>query len=362
MTNRLLFFLVSCMALSFTGYGQITLSQTDIASPGDIVYDQSTAFPASAPPSGTNQTWDFSNPGDSLFLDTTFFRAPSSTPYATAITGSNLAMISGTSYQFFEKSASGFFLKGFVFEVPPLPINLPFTTAPFNITPKIPIIKFPATYGQTNTGTGEGSFEFNYDTTVNGIHITKVKIIATITVNDTIDGWGDAQFAGTTVASLRQTQWQEIKLRAQGYTVLPIIGGTWVPLPVSLPGFGNKSVLWWGNGYKSPIASFTMDSSGNAMGNSFQRSLLVVTGSRNPVQQESFDVFPNPASTAIYWAENNNLKTVHIFSADGKLQVKKTIIPGETSLTTEQLPNGLYQVQVKTETGEFLSRKLVISK
>ena len=357
----------SFLSASLAGSAQISLSQTDLASPGTVVIDQGTAYTLGVPTKGANQMWDFMAVGDSIWADTTTYVLPSSTPYAAVMPGSNLAANSGGSYTYFEKSSSGFYLRGIVFQIPPLPLNLPFTEVPFNFTPKIPIIKFPGNYGQINSGTGEGNFVFDYDTTVTvsgvDIHITQAKIIATLTLKDTVDGWGDALFTSQSVSSLRQSQSQVMTFKIQGYTVIPIIGGTWVniPVPGGLPTIKSSSILFWANGKNAPIASIGLDTTGNVTDASFQQPLLV-TKNRSLVQSSELETYPNPAQNVLYWNENTPLKNIKLFSSEGRILLNQKVNKGERKISLEKFPDGLYSVSAETEKGETFWKKLIINK
>lgn len=355
--NVRILFLCSFLCASLASSAQISLSQTDIASSGSRVIDQSTAFPSELPTVGANQTWDFLTVGDTLFSDTTFFLLPSATPFSSVMTGSNLASKLGSGYTYYEKSAAGFYLKGIAFELPPIGINLPFTAAPFNFMPKIPIVKFPGNYGQVNTGTGSGKFEFDFDTTVFGIHITKVRITLTVTLDDTINGWGTAQFPSGPMPCLRQSQSQRLSFAFEGRSaLLPI----WLPLPLNFPDQKNRSILFWANGKNAPVATIGVDTLGNITNTSFQRPLL--TDVVHNVKSTEFEVYPNPARNTINWDENNRVKNLKLFSPGGQLVLNRDVLSTEKSINIESFPNGLYWLKAESEKGEARWKKLIINK
>ena len=85
----------------------------------------------------------------------------------------------------------------------------------------------------------------------------------------------------------------------------------------------------------------------------------------NETAIKDFTIAPNPASdkVEISFSNSNGLKTISVFSADGKLMKKITIISGDTKINIDvsDLSNGVYFLEV-TSPSNTLRKKFIVLK
>jgi hypothetical protein len=367
MKKVFLFFLIFSAISS--GYSQITLTSSDIGSVGDQVINETINWNGSVPPSGANQNYNFQGQELTGFQDTTFFINPANTPFATNFSTSNIAQGGGGAFSYFTKNATGFLLDGFAFSIPPIP-GIPFSSAPFKLTPSLSVLNFPATNGQNIISSSNSNrFEFDYDTTLGAFNITKIGVTATVRDTSTINGFGTADFPGQSVPVLRNFRRQRISFAIQVFASISIFPPSWVTLPANLvPGGGlpdiyTRDVLFWANGKKAPVASLNLDSLGDVASTSFQADLLV---SNHPLVSPrptfEFTPFPNPSSGPLGWKSEKDLELVEIFSMTGK-KIKSLAIDGlENLVELNDLSKGAYLIKAKDKSGNISQKKLIINK
>ena len=78
---------------------------------------------------------------------------------------------------------------------------------------------------------------------------------------------------------------------------------------------------------------------------------------------ETINIFPNPATNEITLQTNiNGLHTITLFNLVGQSLLFVQTDKNETTLNTENIPPGLYEISVSTESGERMLEKIVIGK
>lgn len=257
---------------------QITLTVNDIANAGDFVVNSSIPYSGEVPATGPAQTYDLSTAAYTPLQDTTFYINAAGTPFASAMTGANICQQGPGSYTYFIRNNNGFYLKGFVFQIPSDSsfIQLP-SEFVFAFSPQIPIMTFPATMGMNLTTQSSSSrVEIPFDTVIviNGNPTTIKKIGIKLNVKDTskIDGWGTATFPfpGAQYPVLRNSHNMALSTTLEVYIILFGNFGTWIPMPASLipEGAGDflggdiRDVMLWTNGRKQPLVTMSLDSLG----------------------------------------------------------------------------------------------------
>ena len=83
----------------------------------------------------------------------------------------------------------------------------------------------------------------------------------------------------------------------------------------------------------------------------------VITGTYNPLGQEDYTIFPNPASAYISISPSAEVYSVDLIDADGKVSTKSV---SSGRLSTGNLPSGHYTIALKNGEGEILSVQSVI--
>lgn len=351
---------------------QIVLNQSDMAQPGDVIIQSFQSIAGTPPSTGAAQTWVF-NGSDTTALDTVLYLNPAQTPYADSVPGSNLALVSGGAYTYYNKTAAGFYLRGLVFPLSSdlLPIDVPFTALPLRINPQLPVFTFPATFGSNQISTGTSRFEFPFDTVIQylGFPVTVNRAAILATINDTslINGYGEGQFAGASLPLLRNEQKMKISVRIQ-VRINTFLGPTWIALPDALlppgglPEFRFRTILFWANNQKAPVASFDLDSSGSVSGAAYRKDLLI-TGNRTLLNTRSsfgFSLWPNPAEGMVQTQSDTPLSYLEIFSPAGK-KLRHIPAPGAgIPWNTEGLAEGLYWVRGWNEKGETAWKSLIV--
>jgi len=157
-----LFFLPLLLAAGFV-QGQITLDQSDFASVGDTVFlatDETISGTNVGTAGASAQTWNFANFGIESF-DTLLFVTPSSAVGGTDFPTANVALVTGATSTFFNKSAAGVQILGNGGGFGGLGFSAPYNP-PYNI------LSFPATLGATiNATSGFDVTEYiGLDTTI----------------------------------------------------------------------------------------------------------------------------------------------------------------------------------------------------
>jgi hypothetical protein len=81
--------------------------------------------------------------------------------------------------------------------------------------------------------------------------------------------------------------------------------------------------------------------------------------STNDQLEETFDLFPNPASGRIFW--NSNIKTITIYDIQGKMVLQNVQALNSQSLSINELQSGFYTVVIEKEYKRY-SQKLLIER
>ncbi|HPI11373.1 MAG TPA: T9SS type A sorting domain-containing protein [Catalimonadaceae bacterium] len=355
---------------------QITLNQSDMAGPGDVIINSSQNYTGTTPPAGANISYSFTE-SDTTIQDTTVFIAASSTPFiADMPAGTNMATASFGNYSFFKLDNTGLYATGLVFDFQGGGgLGLPFSSAIFPINPPLKFMTFPATMGMDLKTQATSSFEFPFDTVISigGINatITKARINATILDTSIIDGYGTAEFVSGSVPVLRNVQTMKMSFAIEVYAKLfPFLPAAWVALPASvldpslLPVIYSKNLSFWANGKKSAVAEFTLDSSNNVTSANYLKEMLV-TGFRPLVSVRpdfEFQASPNPALNDVSFSSDAILKKVKIFSLTGQKMLEKDFQSIECHIQVDALTNGVYVAELENEKGGKSQKRLIINR
>jgi len=353
---------------------QISLSQTDVAGPGDVIINSSQTFSGTTPPPGANMSYSFLE-SDTSMQDTTVFVTVASTPFASSFPTSTMATGSFGTYGYYKLDNTGLSITGFVFDFGSGGgLGLPFTSAVFPVSPEVKVLTFPATMGMNLKTQGTSSFEFPFDTTldINGLsaHITKARINATINDTSIIDGFGNAEFVSGTIPVLRNSQSLKMTFKIQIYAKISILPALWIDLPASildpstLPVISNKTISFWANGKKSAVAEFNLDSGNNVTNASYLKELLV-TENRSLLSVSpdfEFQASPNPALTDVSFSSDAILKKVRIFSVTGQKMMEKDFQLNEYRVQVDALTNGVYVAELENEKGGKSQKRLIINR
>lgn len=77
------------------------------------------------------------------------------------------------------------------------------------------------------------------------------------------------------------------------------------------------------------------------------------------VEAEQIAVFPNPASAAVTVRSNTPMRNIRIYDAQGRLVMSKETLSRDAFINISDTPRGVYLMQITTEQGNTISRKIV---
>jgi hypothetical protein len=355
------------------GFSQITLTVNDIANVGDQIISTSIPYTGESPAVGAAQNYDLTQLPPGFLEDTTNYIAAAGTPYASQMPGANICQVSAGSYTYFVRNSGGFYLKGFVFAIPPgsgLPLPSEFV---FSFSPQIPIMTFPATMGMNlNTDATSSRVEIPFDTTIviSGVPTNIDKIGIKLNMKDTsvIDGWGTANFPGGQYEVLRNTHSINLSTTLEAYVIIFGTIGTWIPLPTSLiPGGagdflgGNtKDVMLWANGRKQPMVTMSLDTLGLVISADVQADLLVVSNRSLVSEIPTFEFYPNPANSSLTFTLPEDTRKIRIRDVSGRLLQVFQNFGTVANLSVESLPEGVHIAEIETSSGQLSRKRIVI--
>lgn len=353
--KRILLF--AMLSFTFASEAQITLTSADFASAGDTVrmsqasdngYDYATT--------GSSYTWDFSMltpdaqilkdfspisnaPGFVQFIFGTFAPVKYQASYFMPSTDLPLAQITSflpitieDIFQYSRKTADSLTSVGISMKVSmngssnDLPIKSDTIETPYD---------FPLIMGNSHFSRGYTSVDFNpiYDAKWNQ-HRTRLT---------TVDGFGSITTPYGTFDALRIKH--DIDEMDSLYMVLPIIGGTWVPLDVP----ESHIYEWWTNGQKEPILRFTTNV---VLGNEVVTAIEyrdIYRGLDAGIEESTLDysVYPNPVLNDLMITSKDPITSIKIVNLNGETVKEQNLDHVlETMINVSDLPVGTYQVQL----------------
>jgi len=370
MIKKQLLFIVFIL-LSGNIFAQITVTDTDISSIGDIFYQAHDANPGTVinvGSTGLNQSWDFSSLQESS-SNTVLFISPIGTNYENQYPNANLCMDDNVSLSYYNKTSTGVFLHGVgdtVFNSPALFYPLPLTYG-LNISDG-PIVVIDTAI------TGPFLSQAIPTATVVALSngLANRADTALIEITNTTDFLVDA--SGTLITPLGTFDVLRLKRVQTTNSVLhvycsdTILGaGMWVNnIPFSsipfLAGLSNNEIeykyQWITNDISVEflLAEIVVDDSDNIInGVSFQTT---APSSIAENKQDMFNVFPVPATNFVTIELLNNKQVfVQLVDVSGKVILEESL-RNTTQLDMSVFAKGIYYLFLKT--GEKSSTKKII--
>lgn len=349
--------LFAVLTLVFDSFAQITLSSADFASAGDTVrMSQATDNGYDYATTGSNYTWDFSTltpdaqilkdyspisnaPVFVQFVFGAFAPVKYQASYFMPSTELPLAQITSflpitieDIFQYTKKSADSLTSVGISMKVSlsgnstDLPVKSDTIETPYD---------FPLIMGNTHFSRGYTSVDFNpiYDAKWNQ-HRTRWT---------TVDGYGSITTPYGTFDALRIKH--DIDEMDSLYMVLPIIGGTWVPLDVP----ESHIYEWWTNGEKEPILRFTTNV---VLGNEVVTAIEyrdIYRGLDAGMEEINIDytMYPNPVVDDLMITSKDPITSLKIINVNGEIVEEKSIDNDfELMINVSHFPVGTYQVHL----------------
>jgi len=340
------------LSLAITSFGQIIITNDDIAPVGTTVYMSNDTVPAAEiipGDAGANKTWDFSNV-KAQTTDTINLVLPASTPYADKFPESNFAMtFSGDSmFLFMERNDDKLVRTGMAFT---LSEEDPMF---WHFEPEDILLDFPVAY--------ENSYTENYviDYTIVSPQpgADSVRLKSDVAKETNIDAWGSLTIPLGTFDVLRQRV-DEISTDS----IFVKLMGDWMFISETID--TNISYSWWTDDVAVGFSLFSISvvpASGDVDGSvSFMNSFPVGWFENNMIENS---VFPNPVSNMlnIEFEEAQNGELI-IMNQFGQL-VGKENLSGQSRVrfNMSALPAGLYLFTLRNASGKVVSNGKVLKR
>ena len=334
------------LSLAITSFGQITITNDDIAPVGTTIYMANDSIPAAEivpGDAGANKTWDFTNV-EAHEIDTFNLVNPSSTPYADEFPASNFAMTfeNDSIFMYMERNDDKLSQKGLAFNLGEEEDPVFMHTVPENI-----ILDFPVNYENTYDET----YTVDYVISSPEPGADSVRIKTNTNKSTKIDAWGNLMIPMGNFDVLRQRV-EEISTDS----IFVYLLGSWMFISATTDTTVNYS--WWTDDVAVGFSLFSIDvspSTGDVDGSiSFMNSFPV--GLTENVLIES-RVFPNPVSNVlnIEFEEAQNGEVV-IMNQTGQI-VADMEIHGQkhVQVNFSRLPSGLYLYSLRNKSGEVVA-------
>jgi hypothetical protein len=350
MKKQLLLFVAA--ASFYTATAQITITQSDIGSPGDVIRrGNDTIFAGIIGPGGTNMTWNYTSDLGIDYVDTISFVNPSSMPSYSVFPTSNLgiqignfadgyAVLTASSLSMIGEAGTFFGVYG----------ELQFSDPE-------QLFQLPANYGDNYTDLVIYGAEVAYSTT--GVDSVRLKTTKNKTVD--IDSWGSMTTLSGTVNVLRQkeftTQIDSIWIHTPG--IPPFIPPGWQFYQEQFDTTYHYGFMANGLGY--PFAE--IDSSYNANTSAYDVTaswtLAPGVGLKETAKASGSIVYPNPASNAVTVMLANapqNAYTIEVCNIMGAVVKSVNASGSKNVIATEELNPGLYMYRIISNEGAMLGQ------
>ena len=363
MKTRILTILLSVFTV-FT-FAQITVTDNDILSIGDVVYqpeDDNTGPQITPGNSGANQIWDFSSLVVADIV-TTECISPVGTPYESSYPNANICLKAEGDYMYFNKSSTKVELLGegdSTFQQPivmlPLPLTygMIFTDGPISVLDSL--ISGPMVSLLLSTqGLSAAMISLGAAQTADTINIQ-----AEMTSDFNVDAYGSMTLPMGTFDCLRLKIERTSSTSIQVYCTDTITGAGsgWYPIPFSDLS-QEITYQWWSDNMSTKFALVDMpiDSLGNVDGGVI--FLHDVASSLNQLDSKSFNIFPIPTTYKVTITSENNEKINATLSDLNGREVKRFEFSNSTTLNLSDLDKGIYLLNLKTEKGS-VTKKIII--
>lgn len=343
-------FFLAAFFFSIACSGQISIDFSDMLQVGDTVTRYAdTMTTLTAGPSGENQSWVMTTATTHLTLVTKGL-APTSTPYASSFTNSNIAMTNDNlSYLYSNQNSSASVIKGAAGDLLMTGCNI---TTPF--IPDMLLHNFPRNYGSNFTD------DYAMDVTINGScvnqsAIDKVRFKRVSTVSDTTDGWGTIT---TPVGTYQCLRIKRVEFSTDSTWVKPFFPSAWTFVTAKKDTIFSYS--WIAKEGKLAIAELEFDTLDNPKKFTWSG---ILSGSVNIAQSEDPEekfIFPNPASEKIYFSGLRGKLKGTIFDASGRLVESTVLFQDLPFLDVSNYENGMYFLLLINEEGGISGREKFI--
>jgi hypothetical protein len=351
-------FAIALVFVGINSFAQITVTDANLMSIGDIIYRGYDEFPSSSISlgnAGPNQTWDFSTL-QSQEYDTTKFIDPIATPFGANHPLANLCIDDDGEYIYINKSAQDLSIVGFddypyPLVIAPLPLFYGLNTLMGSVIIMDSII--------ANVGFIDDMLAPIISLNPLNDQVDSIRIFMESNTEFNVDAYGDVTLPMGTFDALRvktdDVTTQDIFL----YCSSTVTGnGSWHIMPDSDIQI-TSSYAWWTN---DPLIKFTLvqmeiDSLGGITGVDFMHSPS--PSSVTDLSSNNFNIYPIPATNNLtIEAQNNEFTYLNLVDVTGKVILKKEFTQS-TSLDVSHISKGIYYLNLKTVEGK-LTKQIII--
>ena len=353
-------FTIALAFISVNALAQITVTDSDIISVGDIVYQAVDSIPSNSIAvgnSGANQTWDFSSL-QNMEIDIVEVISPFGTPYENIHPDANMCVEIDDELMYLNKSSTGLEMVGYG----DIPLNML-------------MIPLPLVYGlsqQSGPNTVMDSVFSNmflpdslapfislnpaYD------QVDSLKITAVITSEFNVDAWGNVTIPLGTFDALRLKVEETTTTDFYAYCSSSLgLGGGWYSVPAQL--FPSETEIsnryqWWSNdpSAKFMLAELEMDSLSNNV--EFVTFLTEnQTTSVHILPNISVNVYPNPTLETITISTSINNSEFVVSDINGKV-LSNERFSKTSQFNFSEYPSGVYFIKVISE-DNVVTKKIV---
>ena len=352
-------FTISLAFISINTLAQITVTDADIISVGDIVYEAVDSLPSNSITignSGSNQTWDFSSLQD-MEVDIIEVISPIGTLHENIHPDANMCVETDDELMYLDKSSTGLEMVGYG----DIPLNM--LMIPLPLVYGLSQQNGPNTIMDSVFDNAAGLFDnslapiISSNPSFNQIDSLKIKVVNTSDFN--VDAWGSITIPMGTYDALRLKVEETNSTEFFTYCSASGIGGSWFSAQNFLPietEISNR-YQWWSNdpSVKFMIAELEMDSLNN---NVEFVTFLTQTSVVTDLLSNSISVFPNPTSDKII--VNTDLNNCNYELVD----VKGSVITSDnfnynTEIDLSKNAKGIYFLKLKSQ-NEIITKKIII--
>jgi hypothetical protein len=352
-------FTITLAFISVNVLAQITVTDSDIISVGDIVYQAVDTMPSNLITignSGSNQTWDFSSL-QNMQVDIIEAVSPVGTTYEGTHPNANICVEIDDELMYLNKSSAGLEIIGYG--------NVPLNRL---------MIPLPLVYGlnqQSGPNTVMDSVFSNMflpdslapfigaNPSFNQIDSLKVKVVTTSNFN--VDAWGDITIPMGTYDALRMKVEETNTTEFFTYCSASGIGGSWFSAPNFFP-IETETInryQWWSNDptVKFMLAELEMDSLNNSV-----EFVTFLTDAQalavNDLLSNSVSVFPNPTSDKIIIDTDFNNCNYELVDGKGSI-ITSDNFNYSTEIDLSKNAKGIYFLKLKIQ-NEIITKKIII--
>lgn len=326
---------------------QITVTRADFGAIGDVVYyaSDSTLTSLSVGASGTNKTWNFLSLGKPDTYDTSTFKDPIMVSGAPA--EANIAIDEGM-------------IGASFFHIDNNRVKTILPLGDFGMdNQQLTITNFPLNYGDVIKDSAFAKTQgVPADFGLTGLPYDSIRITIDVHTTSTVDGWGSLVVPSGTNNVLRVRNVTHVDVTVEGKILL-----FWTTVPVNLD---RNQILfaWYGNNKKYALAEAQLDTNGVVTSFRYQVDSVPTKPTTGLAQAHkpmvSIAAYPNPANAHIVFNTGTATGQLEIMDITGHLVSGTNLTGATTTISTQEMPAGMYIARVQTTDGSYSTVKFVV--